>query len=168
MTMKHIFRVSCALIVPAIVVACRAPEIEKTELVKRADASMEQKKYAEAIVDYRKAVQLDTRYGEAREKLALAYLQTGEKAGAAREFILAADLLPDDPKAQLNAARVLLNGRQFEEAQSRIQKALATDPKHVEGLILRANALAGLNQLDEAVENVQDAIRSDPDRMQSY
>ena len=63
---------------------------------------------------------------------------------------------------------MLLLARQFEDANSRAEKALEIDPKNVEALILHANALAGLNKLDDALNEVEAAIREEPDRTASY
>ena len=63
---------------------------------------------------------------------------------------------------------MLLLARQFEDANSRAEKALEIDPKNVEALILHANALAGLNKFEDALNEVEAAIREEPDRTASY
>ena len=52
--------------------------------------------YAEAIIEYRNARALDPTSGEARMKLAEAFMQAGDFGNALQEFVRAADLLPDD------------------------------------------------------------------------
>jgi putative PEP-CTERM system TPR-repeat lipoprotein len=144
------------------------PNIAKREFVQSGDTYVAQQKYAEAIIQYRNAVQQDPRFGEARLKLAEAYAHTGNVVNAAREYVRAADLLPDDPTAQLKAGNMLLILRQFPDAQGRADKVLAHDPKNVEAQILRANALAGLKKFGDAVAEVEAAIGNDPDRGASY
>ena len=160
---------TAALAAVLLAAACgKDPEVAKREFVKSGDAYVAQKKYSEAVIQYRNAVQADARFGEARKKLADAYRNTGDLTNAYRESIRAADLLPKDVDAQVSAGQMLLLARQFEDANSRAQKALALDPKNVEALILHANALAGLNKLEDALDEVEAAIREAPDRTTSY
>ena len=73
--------------------------------------TVEQKKYAEAVVEYRNAIQQDPKFGMARYKLAETYMQLNQPAEAFREYMRAADLLPDNVEAQVKAARMLHGGR---------------------------------------------------------
>jgi Tfp pilus assembly protein PilF len=144
------------------------PEVAKRDFVRSGDGYVAQKKYREAVVEYRNAIQQDPRFGEARLKLAEAYVQLGDLSDAYQEYVRAADLLPAEVDAQVKVGEMLLIGRHFEDAKSRAEKALATRPNHVPALILRANALAGLNKLEDAVSEIELAIRTDPDRSESY
>jgi tetratricopeptide (TPR) repeat protein len=146
----------------------RDPEVAKREFVRSGDGYVEQKKFREAVVEYRNAVQQDPKFGEARLKLAKVYLELGEIPNGFREYVRAADLMPNDVDTQVAVGEMLLVGRQFEDAKSRAEKALATTPAHVPALILRANALAGLNKVEDAVAEIEQAIRADPDRSESY
>ncbi|HEY7448642.1 MAG TPA: tetratricopeptide repeat protein [Vicinamibacterales bacterium] len=153
----------------AVAISCsRDPEVAKREYLASGDQFMTQKKVKEAIVQYRNAVAQDPRFGEARYKLAEAYSQDGDIRRASREYIRAADLLPNDAQAQLKAGRFLLVGRQFEDAKTRAAKAIELDPKNVEAQVLLGNALAGLNDLDGAVDQIQEAIKLDPENALGY
>ncbi len=95
-------------------------------------------------------------------------MDLGDLRNAFQEYIRAADLMPSDADTQVRVGEMLLVARSFEDAKNRAEKALATKPTHVSALILRANALAGLNKLEDAVSEVELAIRADPDRSESY
>jgi putative PEP-CTERM system TPR-repeat lipoprotein len=125
-------------------------------------------KLAEAVIEFQKAIQQDERFGEARYELAETLRQTGDLAGAGREYIRAADLLPNDADVQLKAGNANLLAAQFEDARTRAQKALAIDPNNIEAYLLMGTALAGLKQLDAAVTEVEKAIELDPDRALTY
>jgi putative PEP-CTERM system TPR-repeat lipoprotein len=131
------------------------------------DAYAAQGKIAEAIIEYRNALDQEATTGDVRIKLAEAYLRHGEPAQAAEEYIRAADLMPD-PAVQIKAGRVLLLGRRFDDARVRAQKALANDPNNVDALILLANALAGLKDLHGAIAQLEEAIKLSPERSQTY
>lgn len=159
------------LIVLASVLAtscAKNPEVAKRAYLKSGDAYFAEKQYNEAIVQYRNAVQQDSRFGEARYKLAEAYLRINDPAGAYREYIRAADLMPTNVESQLKAGQMLLLARQFEEAKGRADRILANDPKNLQAQILRGTALAGLKDLDSAIAQMEEAIKLDPDRSSTY
>jgi tetratricopeptide (TPR) repeat protein len=138
------------------------PEVAKQEYLKSGDRYVEQKKYSEAIVQYRNALQQDPRFGEARYKLAQTYEKQGDARNAFREYIRAADLLPGNMEAQVKAASLLLMTRQFEDAKTRAQKALAKDPKNVQAQIVLGSAMAGLNDFDAALKQLEEANKLQP------
>src|SRR5262245_26865705 len=142
---------------------CRTnPDVTKQEYVKSGDRYVAEKKYAEAIVQYRNALQQDPKFGEARTKLGDTYATIGDGPGALREYVRAADLMPNDIDAQLRAASLLLLGSQFEDAKTRAEKAIAIDPKNVQARILRGDALAGLKDFDAAIKQLEDANKIAP------
>jgi len=129
----------------------------------RGNARLEKGDTAAAVLEYRNAVQKDPKFAPARQKLADLYLQQGDAAGALAEAVRAADLLPDDAAAQVKAGSLLLLARRAEDAKARADKALAADPKNVDAMVLRANALAGLTDLDGALKELQEAaLRIEP------
>jgi len=132
------------------------------DYVARGDAQLKQGNEAAAVLEYRNAVQKDPRLAPARHKLAEIYLRQGNASAALAEYVRAADLLPNDANAQLRAGTLLGLARRFEEARARAEKVLAIDPKNVNAIVLRANALAGLTDLEGAVEQMQLAVSLDP------
>lgn len=162
-------RARILLIIAVLAAGCgKDPDVAKREFVKSGDELMAQKKYQEAIVQLRNAVQLDPNFGEARLKLADAFAGAGDAVNAFREYVRAADLMPGDLRAQLTSGALLLMAGQFEDAQARADKALAVDAKSVDALILRANALAGLKKMDEALKQAEEAVRADPSKGTAY
>jgi tetratricopeptide (TPR) repeat protein len=144
------------------------PEVAKREFVASGDAYVGQQKYQEAIIEYRNAVQQDGLFAEARTKLTSAYLAVGDLQNAHFHAVRAADLLPNDVRAQVRAGELLVLAGQMDEASARADKALAIEPNNVDALILRAHALAGLNKLDDAIAEIEAAIRNDPTRGPNY
>ena len=110
-------RLLAIAVVATVAVACSSnPERAKAEYLKSGDAYFAQKKYSEAAVQYRNALQEDPKSGEAHLKLAKSYEQLGALRNAAREFIRAADSLPGSVEPQVRAAAYLLLGEQFDDA----------------------------------------------------
>jgi tetratricopeptide (TPR) repeat protein len=149
--------------------ACsRDPETAKREYLASGDRYLAEKKYSEAIVEYRNALQRDAKFGDARLKLTDAYLATGDLRNAIGESVRAADVMPDNVDAQLRAGSLLLLSKQYNEAKQRALAALARDPKSPRALILLGNALAGLKDIDGAIEQVREAIDQDPQLTFTY
>jgi tetratricopeptide (TPR) repeat protein len=129
----------------------------------------DQKKYKEAIVEYRNAIRKDLKFGEAHYRLAESLNQTGDLNGAFKEYQYAADLLPANKEAQLKAGVFLLWAQQFVDAEARADAALKLDKEYVEALILRANAVAQISKdIGRAIKDIEDARRIDPNRSGTY
>ncbi len=142
--------------------ACTDPEVAKRGYLDSGNTYATEGKFQQAIVQYRNAIQQDPRYGEARWQLAQAYEKTKNAPGAFQEVIRAADLLPERPEVQLKAATYLLLAQRFEDAKTRAELALKTDPDNLEALIVRANGTAGLKDLPGAIRDIEEALASRP------
>jgi putative PEP-CTERM system TPR-repeat lipoprotein len=146
----------------------RSPEVTKQHYFASGNRYFERKKFREAIVEYRNAIKIDPRFGEARLKLAASYLQTGDIGNSLREQVRAADLLPANNDAQIEAGNLLLLTGRFEDAKARASRVLESDASSVDAQILLGNALAGLKDFDGAISEVEEALRLDPDRVSTY
>jgi tetratricopeptide (TPR) repeat protein len=165
--MRSSFRTALAVLgcVAALGAGCRKTSAAHTT---RGNAFFDQALYQEAILEFRNALQTDPKLGEVRKKLADAYVKVNDPRNAMREYVRAADLLPENAEAQRMAARVLLLARSYEDARVRAERAIALDPKNVEAQLLRGNALAGLKDFDAAMSEYQDAITLDPTQSTAY
>ena len=141
---------------------CSDPEVAKRKYVEKGDALMAQDKAGEAVLEYRNAVRLDRRFGEARLKLAAAYTRTGDLEAAGKEYVRAADLLPQQSDAQLKAASIALNVKDFEAALKYADNALRIDPKLADAHLARAYALAGQSDTESAIRQLETAILEAP------
>src|SRR5262249_37719851 len=113
--------------------ACsRDPNVVKQRYLALGNTAFDKKQYAEAIIQYKNALQRDQRFPEARYKLAQAYDQLGDGPNAMREYIRAADLLPGDAVAQVRAGLFLAAAGQFDDAKVRALTALQINPRQVE------------------------------------
>jgi tetratricopeptide (TPR) repeat protein len=146
----------------------RDPQKLKLEYVASGDRNMTERKYSEAVIQYRNAVTQDGHFGEARYKLANAYLLAGDMRNALGEFVRAADLMPGNVEAQIQAGKLLLFAGSYPEAKARALMALEKDSKNVDALSLMGNALAGMKDLDGAITQIEQAIDTDPQRTLTY
>ena len=159
----------CALLTTLVLAAgCSNSEQAKQEYFDNGVKLMAAGRLRDAIIEFRNAIQQDPRFGRAHYQLAEAYAATGNPSGALQEYVRAADLLPTDNVAQTRAAMFLLLARQFEDAKTRIQKVLESDPTNVEALIVHGNALAALKDLDGATKEIEEALELNPDSPQGH
>ena len=154
--------------VVAIALTACSTETLKRRHFENGERHLAAKRFGEAIVEFQNAVARDENWGEARFKLAEAYAGDGYPERAYREFVRAADLLPQDSRAQLQAARYLLLVGQFDDARTRAARLLEIDPKNIDAHIIMANALAGLRDAEGAVAILREAIEMDPSRTDAY
>lgn len=149
------------------VTACTDPETRKARHLEQGKVLMAEGKVADAVIEFRNALKIDARFGEARWELAQAMERNGNPQ-AAREYVRAADLLPDRPEVQLRAAGLLLAAQQFELARKHADLALKTDPSLVEAQIIRAYTLAGLKDMDGAIAELEKASVAAPGDYRPY
>ena len=79
------------------------------------------------------------------------------------ESIRAADALPDNRDAQLKATELLLLARRFDDAKSRAEGLLEKNPKDIDAMLLRANAMAALRDPAGAIAEIEEALKISPD-----
>jgi tetratricopeptide (TPR) repeat protein len=132
------------------------------------DRYLAQKKFKHAIIQYRNAVKQHPHSGDAHLRLARAYERDGDGTAAARAYMKAAELMPDDAGAQVKAGQLELLAGEFEAARARADRVLVRHRRHVDAQILRANALAGLNDLNAAVAQIQQAVHHNADRSDAF
>jgi putative PEP-CTERM system TPR-repeat lipoprotein len=159
---------SVATLMVLMTACARDPQAAKQRRLESADKYMAAGNYAEAIIEYRNALQQDGNDGHVHAKLAATYLQIGDFANGLRECVRAADLLPDDAQLQLKTANLLLLANRFDDAKARAEKVLAKDTRNVDAEVAIANALAGLKDVDGAIAQVEDALQVDPERSGTY
>jgi len=158
--------VCLGLFITANLVACRAPSAD--QYLARGDRYADAHQYSEAIVEYRRAVTAAPTFGEARLKLADAYLQRSNLAAAAKQYKNAAELLPDDVDAQLKWLGMLQLGRMYADVRQGAEQLLRKDPTNAAAHVLHARANAGLKQFELASSELQQAIARDPANSDHY
>lgn len=144
------------------------PAVVKKQYLEKGNKQFEQKQYHGAIIEYQNALQIDARLPEARVKLAESYEKLGDSPNALREYVRAADLLPNDADLQVKASAYLLAAGLVEDAATRAQNALNVKPGHIQARLHLALATAGLKGLDAAVQYVDEAIKMDPSEPKAF
>ena len=162
MSLRH---VSVAAIVVGMLSAAgcsRDPEVAKQRHFAKGNAYFEAAKYRESILEYRSAIRYDSKFAEARLRLAEAYTRASDPQGAYREYVRAADLLPDRADVQVKAGNFLLVAGRFDDAKARAERVLQREPNNADAQVLLGYAFAGMKNLDDAVEQLERALVAAP------
>jgi tetratricopeptide (TPR) repeat protein len=186
--MRHLSLALTALLL--FTAACsRDPNVLKKKYLDSGNKYFEQKKYKEASIMYRNAINKDKRYGEAYYKLALTDLQLGQVSTAYQSLRRAVELLkkgtPNADDATLKLSEIMLMAAQgntkesaqlIQEVQPMVDGLLQRNPKSWEGHKLSGDlALLGATrffrdgkapeakaQVQKAIEEYRTALGSKP------
>ncbi len=145
----------------ALAVACRAPDPAgvKAEAVRRGSEALERRDYSGAVSGFQEAVAADPRDGDVRLRLAHAHFGAQQWPEAARQALIAADLMPANRDVQRFAISMVLLQSRFSDVLVRTEALLNDEPDDVPVLVMRGNAMARLLHPTWAMEKVEEAWR---------
>jgi tetratricopeptide (TPR) repeat protein len=145
--------------------ACHSPDpaTAKADAIGRGDAFLRKQQYSQAISAYQVAAKADPKDGEVRLKLADAYRRAERWSEATLEAIGAADLLPDNKDAQVQAVEASVVIGRFVDAIDRVRPILQKTPDDPRALVLFANATAHLRYSTLALAQIEEALRQGRD-----
>src|SRR5215475_5186332 len=132
----------------------------------KGDQAYQQGKYADAVLYYGRAVQLDPRSGAAHFKLA----QQNMKSWPAPfgELQRSVELQPNNWDAQMELGRLELAGGRKNEARDRAQLILKANPANADAHLFLADVDVALGNTDEALAEATEAIKLAPNRAAFY
>ncbi len=138
-----------------------AMENEALELMKRTQ-------YAEAIPEWRKAMEDDPADGEAHFNLGYALSQTGDLPGALAEYRKACDLSPDDPVVFANFALALAQDGKPDEAIVNYRKSLDLNPANAAVEADLGTLLSEKGDTAEGLEHLRKAVALSPEAAEAH
>jgi Tfp pilus assembly protein PilF len=129
---------------------------------------MRQNHPEEAMQYYRRAIELDPGYAEARVHYGDALLSEGDHDGAFAQYFQAAARRPDNVEAQFKLANMLLTEKHRADlAIPHYAAAVSADPNRADIRTNLAAALMAMGRFDDAREQCQEALRLDPNLSQA-
>ena len=153
--------------------ACTTPEKAKAQHVARGQALLKDKKFQEASLEFRNALQIDDKLADAHWGLANAYegLQRYQEAFEEMKQVVALD--PNNLDVRVRLGNYYLMGSKqspaaIAEAERMAKEVLQKDPNHIEGHILMGSVLFAQDHKTEAFAELNRAIEIDPKRVESY
>lgn len=126
-----------------------------------------QGRYADAVAEYRKAVEKNPAGVNLHFRLARALLMQshGPEAmnEARQEFAAELKLNPNDAVAEYEIAQILLAENKPQEAGPRFERALQLSPDFAEALLAVARMRADAKRYDDAIQLLEHAVRLQPE-----
>src|SRR5271165_840777 len=119
-------------------------------------------KTAAAIIDYRRALQDDSKLAVAHYELGKLYLGTGDYLNGARQLTAAVDRDGTNFEARLALADVLLLGKDYEGAKVQADAVLAERHGDPAALLTLAKSLAGLGEQADSQAAVEQVLKAQP------
>lgn len=179
MTRSVSFRLlfSCSLIAVLLTGCSRDPNVRKQKYFDSGDKYFAEGKYREAAIQYSNAIQIDPRFAQAHFQLSQTYLRLGDGQHAFLELNRTVELAPDNFRAQIDLANLLVTVRKqdgspdpdaLKQAKTHLDLLREKQPNNAETHEAWANYYAAQDNLGGAIQEIQQAIPLDPSRSESY
>ncbi len=133
-------------------------QVTPGERLRRAGALFDQRRFAEAAEEARRARELDPKLRQAWKLSGLSLQLAGRAPEAEREFAAALDLFPDDPDLWFYLARVQYLQSSLKSAASSARRALELQPDHAGAHTQLAMALEALNDYPNALDHYRRGV----------
>jgi tetratricopeptide (TPR) repeat protein len=160
----------CALLIASFALSgCSNPEKAKAEHLGRGQAFLKEKKYQEASIEFRNAIQIDENLGAGHYGLAQAFEGLQRFPEAVEELKRTIALDPNNLDAAVKLGNYYLIAREVAEAERLAREVLTRDPNHIEGHILMAAVLLSQDpeHPEKALAELNRAIELNPNRAES-
>jgi len=153
--------------------ACTTPEKAKAQHVARGQALLKDKKFQDAALEFRSALQIDEQLADAHWGLVQAYEGLQRYQEAFEEMKTTAELDQNNLDVRVKLGNYYLMGSQqlaaaVSEAERLAKEILQKNPNHIEGHILMGSVLFAQDHKNEALAELNRAIEIDPKRVESY
>jgi tetratricopeptide (TPR) repeat protein len=146
----------------------RDPNVRKQKYFESGQRYYAEGKYREAVIQFRNATQVDGTFAAAHYQLAQGYLKLQDWQHAYSELSRTLELQPDNYKAHVDIANLLIAGGQVKMAQEHADVLVEKQPNDPDTHLVLANVAAANHKLDQAITETQKAITLAPDRGDSY
>jgi tetratricopeptide (TPR) repeat protein len=166
------------LFVTALCTGCsRDPNVRKQKFLESGDRYFSQGKYREAAIQFSNAVQIDSRFAEAHYQLGQTYLKLGESQRAFQELDRTVELAPDNYRAHIDLANLLVTARNpdgspnadyLKQARVHLDLLHEKQPQNPEVFEAWADYYSAQNNVGAALQEMQKAIAADPTRSESF
>jgi tetratricopeptide (TPR) repeat protein len=173
-TVRAVVAVLLACLV-ALAASCTNPEKAKAEYVRRGEAFLKDRRWQEASLEFRNALQIDENMAAAHWGLAQAYEQLGRGGEYIEELQRTVKLDPANVQARIRLANgyLLAYGKQknaelLGEAERLAGEVAAREPNNPDGRILQANIVFFKGDVARAEQMIKEAVALDPKRVESY
>jgi tetratricopeptide (TPR) repeat protein len=166
------------LVLTAIFTGCsRDPNVRKQKYFDSGEKYFAEGKYHEAAIQFSNAIQIDSRFAQAHYELSQTYLKLDDKNRAFQELSRTVELAPDNYRARIDLANLLIAVRNpdgttqpdaLKQAKTHLDILRDKQPNNPETHEAWASYYAVQNNLGAATAEMDKAIEVDPNRSESY
>ncbi|HWZ34047.1 MAG TPA: tetratricopeptide repeat protein [Bryobacteraceae bacterium] len=122
-----------------------------------------ERKSADAMAAFEKAIQLDPDFAQAHNSLGATLFQAGDSARAEPALQEAIRIQPNYSEARYNYALVLAKARRMDEAQTQLEASLRIDSQNADAHGLLGSLLGAKGQPQHAIQHFREAVRLKPE-----
>jgi len=143
----------------------------KERYVSRGEDYLKKRRFQEAALEFRSAVQSDKDYAPAHWGLARAFEGSGYTSETTEELRRTVELDPNhlDARAKLGTYLLIANPPGIDETRQLLESIFTVEPNFIPGHELKAALLAAENKPEQEIEETLNyAISLDPNRIETY
>ena len=149
----------------------RNPEAAKRKYLESGEKYMEKKQYDAAIIQFKKALQIDPKFAQAYYELGSAMLATQNWQEGFRDLSTAVELDPNNFKARAELGNLYVLSRRpegYQKAEEQARYIIEHDPKSPDGYRLLGTVLFAQGRAQEAIEQYTKVIELQPKDAGAY
>jgi len=166
---RHCWLAMACLAALALLAACnRDPAVRKQKYMNSGNKYFSQKRYDEAVIEYRNALQVDPQFAEAYYRLGLSFLQLGQWVPAGQSFSRAVAIDPENADAHLRLGNILLGVGQYADARAQGDEVLQRNPQNADAHILLGQILVQQKNFPDAKKEFELALKIVPESPVAY
>jgi tetratricopeptide (TPR) repeat protein len=167
---KAIFQLAVTLLLLACTLTgcSRDPKVSRDHFLRSGQQYFDKGQVDAAAIQFRRAVQVDSRYGESYYRLAVAQLSLRQWRDAYKSLNKALELDPAHVPARLELANLKLAARQISDARSEAQMVLDQDPNNLKGQLLLGRISLVEKDYKQALQHFKESQRIAPKNPVSF
>ncbi len=155
--------VSLTAVLLLVLAGCsRDPVVRAESSYKRAEKYLRENRPDAAVIELRRALQLNPQLAKAHFALGAVELQRGSMLTAFQEFYAASLADPDNTQAQVMVAELLARARNYTQSRRQAELILSRWPDNKTGILLLAESEIGLQNYKRGQGLVNEVLASDP------
>ncbi len=169
--MRNRYIVPIVLVLLALLAGCsRNPDAAKKKYFESGMKYYDQQKYDSAAIQFKKALQVDPRYGDAHYQLGMTFIKLEKPGDALKEFSDAVDSDPSNLKARLELGGLYwaAGAKHYGQAEEQARYVIEHDANNPQAYLLLGNVLLGQRHQQDAVEAYNKVLSLDPKNPSAY
>lgn len=146
-----------------VLAACNTdPNVRKQKFLESGNKYFNQKRYGEASIQYRNALQVDPQFAEAYYRLGLSFLQQGQWVPAGQALSRAVAFDPENLDAHIRLGNIFLGIGQYPDARSQGEEVTRRNPQNADAHVLLGQVSVQQKNFADAKNEFEQAMKIAP------